>query len=59
MRILNCLIKTDAEECTSMGFDTDTTSFLMLLRALSMKKVFGLNAEKMIEYSNVSIHEIH
>lgn len=53
IRIFKLLSKIESEECTRMGFDDQTTSFLMLLRQFSMKKTFSLNVEKFIVYSNV------
>lgn len=54
MKILSLLNMKDAEMCTNMGFDGVTTAILMLLRSLSMKKTFELNANTLIVYSNVS-----
>lgn len=46
----------DAMECADLDFDSHTTSFLMLLRALSMKKGFLANVEKFIVYSEARFH---
>lgn len=54
LKILKLLHVNDAECCTNMGYDSDTTSILMLFRALSMKKSFGLNVNTLIVYSDVS-----
>lgn len=53
--MLNVLNFGEADACSKLGFDGDTTVFLMLLRALAMKKSFELNVDKMIVYSNVSL----
>lgn len=53
-RIFKALLgKSEAEECVQIGFDDQTTSFLMLIRQFSMKKSFEMNVGNFVIYSNV------
>ncbi|XP_055309647.1 uncharacterized protein LOC129573285 [Sitodiplosis mosellana] len=52
LKLLSLLNKKEAEECADFGFDGMMTSFFILLRALSMKKSFATNVDKLIVYSD-------
>lgn len=53
MDIYKLLTKVDSEDCGTIGFDDVTTSFLMVLRAFSMRKTFERNVDKLLIFSNV------
>lgn len=54
LKLICLLNKVDADDCANFGFDGTITSILILLRALSMKKTYAMNVEKLIVYSDVS-----
>lgn len=57
-RIFKVLLgKSEAEECVQIGFDDQTTSFLMLIRQFSMKKTFEMNVGNFVIYSNVILYQ--